>query len=131
MLLVVDASVAIQVSIAGVGLGRLESHELIAPPLLASEVTSTLSEMAYRGEIPPEQARRAMMAAHQLGIREERTESLHRDAWDLARALGWAKTYDAEYVVLARRLGVPLVTIDARLRRGVGHLVEMPLVSDL
>jgi predicted nucleic acid-binding protein len=36
--------------------------------------------------------------------------------------LGWAKTYDAEYVALARLLGCRLVTLDARLRRGADRL---------
>jgi predicted nucleic acid-binding protein len=36
--------------------------------------------------------------------------------------MGWAKTYDAEYVALARLLGCRLVTLDARLRRGADRL---------
>jgi len=36
--------------------------------------------------------------------------------------MGWAKTYDAEYVALARLLSCRLVTLDARLRRGADRL---------
>jgi hypothetical protein len=36
--------------------------------------------------------------------------------------LGWAKTYDANYVALARILDCRLVTLDARLRRGTARL---------
>lgn len=41
-------------------------------------------------------------------------------AWDVADALGWAKTYDAEYLALARLIGCPLATLDRRVR-GAGE----------
>jgi predicted nucleic acid-binding protein len=52
-------------------------------------------------------------------------------AWRLAEDLGWAKTYDAEYVALAQRLDSPLASIDARLRRGAGHVVRVRGPSEL
>jgi predicted nucleic acid-binding protein len=36
--------------------------------------------------------------------------------------MGWAKTYDAEYLALARLLGCRVVTLDLRLRRGADRL---------
>jgi integrase len=38
------------------------------------------------------------------------------------REFGWAKTYGANYVALARLLDCRLVTLDARLRRGTARL---------
>ena len=102
MRLVVDASVIIQAALSRHGAQRLTIHELLAPPLLASDLTSTLSEMAYRRELPVDAAREAMVVALRLPIGTEAPVSLHEAAWDLARSLGWAKTYDAEYVALAR-----------------------------
>ena len=131
MLLVVDASVILQVSLAGGALGPLEGHDLIAPTLLASEVTSTLSEMTHRGEVPEEHARVAVGRLASLPIRYERPDGLEERAWDLARSLGWAKTYDAEYVALALINQAPLFTIDERMRRGASHVVEMPSPADL
>jgi predicted nucleic acid-binding protein len=46
------------------------------------------------------------------------------EAWRVAEELGWAKTYDAEYVALARMLRCRLLTRDERLRRGAARLVE-------
>lgn len=130
MVLVVDASVAIEVCLSN-ELGPLHGHELVAPPLLASEVTSTLSEMAYRSELPAGEARGALAVLATLKIRYERPLDLSERAWDLARSLGWAKTYDAEYVVLAQILDAPLATIDERLRRAVKDLISVPALADL
>jgi len=48
-----------------------------------------------------------------------------RRALELTRSLGWAKTYDAEYLAVAQALGCALLTVDARLMRGAGHIVEI------
>ena len=131
MQLVVDANVIVQVSLSGGALGPLAGHELIAPPLLASEAMSSLSEMVFRSEIPAEPARQAVALLTTLGIRLVQTDDLYMRSWDLARQLGWAKTYDAEYIALALSTRSALVTLDARMRRGAGHLVEMPLLTEL
>lgn len=47
------------------------------------------------------------------------------DHWDIASELGWAKTYDAECVALARDLEYTLVTLDERLKRGTGRIVPI------
>jgi predicted nucleic acid-binding protein len=129
--LVVDANVVVQVVVAGGDLGPLLGHDLIAPPIIRSEALSSLSEMAYRGEIPPDPARIAMSAVSQVPIELDRPPELDARAWDLARSLGWAKTNDAEYVALALIRGISLVTLDQRLRRSAGHLVPMPLPTEL
>lgn len=46
-------------------------------------------------------------------------------AWSIADSLGWAKTYDAEYVALAQILDCPLLTRDARLYRGAGRVARI------
>ncbi len=49
-------------------------------------------------------------------------EDLIQAAWDVADELGWAKTYDAQYVALAQLLKCRLVTIDERMLRGIARL---------
>lgn len=125
MLVIVDASVITHVCLAGGVLGPLAGHQLVAPSLLASEVTSAISEMAWRGEIPRHHGKDALRYLHELRIRLERPVELYERAWDIAESLGWARTYHAEYVALARIHRAPLVTVDARLLRGAGHLVSI------
>jgi predicted nucleic acid-binding protein len=131
MLVVVDANVVVQMLLAGGDPGPLGGHDLASPPLVRSEALSSLSELTYRGDVPSDAGRVAAGRLGELTLRLERPAGLDVRAWDIARTLGWAKTYDAEYVALAQILDAPLVTLDQRLRRGAGHLVEMPLVAEL
>lgn len=52
-------------------------------------------------------------------------------AWEIADQLGWAKTYDAEYIALAVLLECRLVTLDERLRRGTDRFGIVIGPSDL
>jgi hypothetical protein len=47
---------------------------------------------------------------------------LHMETWRITVEFGWTKTYDAEYVALARILDCQLVTLDMRLHRGTKRL---------
>lgn len=61
----------------------------------------------------------------EANIPAQRPTELRREAWRIADQLGWPRTYDAEYLALAHLLRCRLMTIDDRLRRGAGHIVEM------
>jgi predicted nucleic acid-binding protein len=128
---VIDATVVVQIVLAGGDPGPLAHHELVAPPLVRSESLATVSELTYRKEVPEDAGHAAARMIATVPIRLERPDGLDMGAWEIARSLGWAKTYDAEYVALAMLLSAPLITLDARLRRGAGHLVRMPLVTEL
>jgi predicted nucleic acid-binding protein len=55
-------------------------------------------------------------------VKIRRPVGLIESAWRVADELGWAKTYDAQYVALAQMLDCQLVSVDERLLRGVARL---------
>jgi predicted nucleic acid-binding protein len=56
---------------------------------------------------------------------------LRRRAWDLAERLGWASTYNAEYVALTQLQADALVTLDAELARSVQGIVATASIDEL
>ncbi len=131
MRLVVDASVATEACLAGGGLGPLSGHELLGPPLLLSESVSVIRELSWRGAIPPEHARASLVRLLALPIRILVPDGHHLRAAEIAESLGWAKTYDAEYVALAMATEASVVTLDHRLHRGAGRMVQIMGPADI
>ena len=135
-MLVLDASIVVELTLDRVGTGATDAlgqEELLAPPLLWSEVPSALHELAFREEISRTLADRALkrFLAGDIHVNERRPQELTRIAWQLADELGWAKTYDAEYVALTKILGCRLVTLDMRLWRGTKHLGLVVIPEEL
>lgn len=60
-----------------------------------------------------------------------RPDDLPRRAWIVADRLGWAKTHDAEHLAIAELLGLSLVTLDTRLPRGAGHVIDITTPTEL
>src|SRR6266542_5853554 len=120
--LVIDSSVVLPACIVVDGFAIFRDEELLAPPLLWSEVRSALHEAQWRGDIDRDLARASSGRLHSAPITLHAEPGLWPAAWDLADRLGWAKTYDAEFVALAQLFGCRLVTLDARLRRGAARL---------
>jgi predicted nucleic acid-binding protein len=132
MRLVIDASAALAAFTSqDRGASVVGSHDLLAPALLWSEFTSELHAALRRGEITPGTATSALMALDEMNIHRVDERRLHREAWNLAERLGWGRTYDAEYVALAIAESLPLLTLDARLARGIAQLVKVVSPADL
>lgn len=120
-MLVIDANVAIAASAKSSGFQELPG-DLVGPPLLWSEARSTLHLQAAKGEISVERAKHLHERLIAAPIKRLDPPELGAESWRIADELGWGRTYDAEYVALAKLLKCRLVTLDARLRRGADRL---------
>ena len=130
-MLVVDAAVVVTACLSEIGLKALGREELVAPHLMWSEASSVLHELRWRREISGELATIALNRLTAADVRPRRPKGLIEDAWRVADRLGWAKTYDAEYLALARLLKCRLLTTDAKLKAAGSGLVNVIGPADL
>jgi len=126
---VVDAGAVLH--LVGTGIEVSGEHELLAPTLLRSQVLSGLHEAVARGELPADVARDRLARIGRLPIRLLGDGVLRRRAWTLADQLGWASTYDAEYVALTQLQADALITLDAELARRVEGIVATASIDAL
>jgi predicted nucleic acid-binding protein len=126
---VVDASAVLY--LASQGFEVSGGHELLAPTLLRSQTLSALHEAVQRGEIPADVARDRLARIGRMPIRLLGDAVLRRRAWDLADLLGWASTYDAEYVALTQLQADAFVTLDPELARSVEGTVATASIDAL
>jgi predicted nucleic acid-binding protein len=126
---VVDASAVLHLASTGVKVPA--KHELLAPTLLRSQTLSALHEAVQRGEIPADVARDRLSRIGRMPIRLLGDAVLRRRAWELADRLGWASTYDAEYVALTQLQADAFVTLDTKLARSVQGIVATATIDAL
>jgi len=123
--LAVDATVVITACLSESGLKPLATEELVAPRLMWSEASSVLHELRWRKEISRELTAIALDRLATADISARRPKGLIEEAWRIADRLGWAKTYDAEYLALARLLKCRLLTTDAKMKSAGSDLVDV------
>jgi predicted nucleic acid-binding protein len=126
---VVDCGVVLR--LAGDGIEVLPEHELLAPTLLRSQTLSALHEAVHAGELPPDVALDRLTRIWGLPIRLLGDAVLRRQAWRVADQLGWAETYDAEYVALTQLQADAFVTLDPELARRVEGIVPTATIEAL
>ena len=126
---VVDASAVLY--LANAGLEVPAAHKLLAPTLLRSQTLSALHEAVQRGEIPADAARDQLTRIGRMPIRLLGDAVLRRRAWELADRLGWAQTFNAEYVALTQLQADAFITLDKELARSIKGIVETASIDAL
>jgi predicted nucleic acid-binding protein len=126
---VIDCGVALHLASAEVEVPA--EHELLAPTLLRSQTLSALHEAVQRGEIPADIARERLARIGRMPIRLLGDAVLRRKAWDVSDQLGWASTYEAEYVALTQLQADAFVTLDRDLARRVQGVVPTATIDAL
>jgi predicted nucleic acid-binding protein len=117
--------------LASTGTDIPDTHVLLAPTLVRSQTLSALHEAVHQGELPVETARDHLARIGRMPIRLLGDAVLRRRAWDLADQLGWASTYDAEYLALTQLQADAFVTLDADLARRVQGIVPTASIDAL
>lgn len=126
---VVDASAVLH--LASTGIAVSSEHRLLAPTLLRSQTLSALHEAVQRDEVPADVARERLDRIGRMPIRLLGDAVLRRRAWEVADRLGWASTYDAEYVALTQLQGDAFVTLDEGLAQRVEGIVATASIDAL
>ena len=126
---VVDTSAVLHLAAERFEVGG--EHQLLAPTLLRSQVLSALHEAVSRGELTEDEARERLAAIGRIKMRLLGDAVLRKVAWEVANELGWASTYDAEYIALTKLQADALVTLDPELARHAKLLVEVAPIDAL
>jgi predicted nucleic acid-binding protein len=120
--LVIDANVALAACGGdGTGFAAL-GDDLVSIPLMWSEARASLHLQLTKGEISANDAQIIQERLESCPVERADPPELGTETWRIAEEFGWGRTYDAEYVALAKLLNCRLVTLDTRLRRGADRL---------
>lgn len=80
--------------------------------------------------MPTVDAEIAFDALEIIPVERVEPRHLHRRAIEIATAMGWARTYDAEHCALAELVDGVLLTCDERLRRGADGRLPYVMTPD-
>ena len=100
------------------------NESLHAPHLLDLEVAQVLRRLARGGTVPARRAEEAVRDLLDLRITRYPHFVLLPAIWQHRHNFS---AYDAAYVVLAEKLGAPLITRDGRLASASGHTAIVEL----
>jgi predicted nucleic acid-binding protein len=126
---VVDCGVVLQLASEGIEVPA--EHELLAPTLLRSQTLSALHEAVHGGKVARAVALERLARIRAMPIRLLGDAVLRRRAWELAEQLGWAETYEAEYIALTQLQADAFVTLDPELACRVEGVVPTATIEAL
>ena len=100
---------------------------LIAPALLAFEVTSVLRRLVHLQELTPDEGEEAFETFLRIPIRLSQRKGVIPLAWQLAKQFNRTRDYDTSYLAVLQLYGCELWTADERLYNAVGS--QLPWVK--
>jgi predicted nucleic acid-binding protein len=106
---------------------RKDDAEVVAPPLLLYEITSTLRNKVHRALVLHDEADEALGELLNLPIALISPPDIHERAWELATRFNQPTAYDANYLAVAEALDCPFWTADRRLYNAVKQ--EFPAIQ--
>jgi len=89
--------------------------EIVAPTLVAFEVSSVIRNKVFRGILGESEGREILGLLRQLDISLIYDEELMDMAWEIGTILNTQNLYDCFYIALAKLLRIPLWTTDKKL----------------
>jgi predicted nucleic acid-binding protein len=92
---------------------------LIAPALLAFEVTSTVRRMVYQKALSPTRADEVFAQFQRISIRLSHRKAIFPLAWALAKQFNRPRAYDTAYLALAQLNHCAFWTADEKLYNAV------------
>lgn len=128
MSFVLDASVALLwlvpetnpagVDFAGVALKALKDSQAIVPSLFALEVANVIAKVESKGIVTEADSQRFITLLGRLNIVIDQATAVHAlgDTLNLSRRYKLS-AYDAAYLEMALRTGLPLATLDTNLAK--------------
>ena len=102
-----------------------DEHKLLAPTLLRSQLLSMLYQAVRQGEMTKKDAQGCLAYVRGLRIRLLGDRVLQSTAWKVAEQLGWADTFDAEYIALTQLQADAFITLDESLAAAIKDLIEL------
>jgi predicted nucleic acid-binding protein len=92
---------------------------IVAPPIMPAEATNAIYQRQRRKHISQGEADRALSALLAVPIRLFAPADLYTESVALARRYNLPAAYDAQYMVVALKMGADFWTADERLYNGL------------